>query len=216
MSDNIIDSFLKNHAYKSINNTNNIQIANNNDKTVCGIGSLKVNNIEFLNFLNEIIKKYNINSVLDLGCGDLNYINEYIIKSNLRYLGLDASIDLTNYNIDTYKQYDNLNFGVCNIIKDNIPKNYDLILIKEVFIHFSDDLIIKSLNNIKNSNPTYLLISGHTENFQTKDHFNNLGWGFRKFESEKFIHHVFNNYKLIETFSDSNNIRKFNLYSINI
>jgi hypothetical protein len=57
MAHNTIDSFLKNNAYKSINNTNNIQIVNNNDKTVCGIGSLKVNNIEFFKFFKSNYRK---------------------------------------------------------------------------------------------------------------------------------------------------------------
>lgn len=211
-----MDSFLKYNAYKSINNTQNIQIINSNDKTVCGNGSLKINNIDFLIFLENIITKYTINSLLDLGCGDLNYIGEYIQKSKLDFLGLDASVDLISYNKNMYKDYENLKFDICNIIENDIPRNYDLILIKEVFIHLSDNLIIQSLNNIKKSNPNYLLISGHSDNFKNKDSLNNLGWGFRKFDSEKFIKNVFNNYKLLETFNDSNNTREFKLYMVNL
>ena len=117
-------------------------------ETVCGPGSKKSNNIEFLKFLDKTIKENNINSILDIGCGDMNYISPYLCKNkNIKYCGIDISTKIIEHN---NKNFSDLGiFKYMDVINDDLPKNYDLIIVKEVFIHLSDANIHKALSNIK-------------------------------------------------------------------
>ena len=87
----------------------------------------------------------------------------HIIKKipNINYKGMDIVNILINNNKKKYKNY---NFEVGDIITSNLGQN-DLIIVKDLFIHFSNN-IKKALNNIKKSRSKYLLVNN--SNFNKK------------------------------------------------
>jgi len=94
-----------------------------------GGGSLLQNNIEFLNFLNSL----KVSSILDLGCGDLQYITHLDNFNNIKYTGVDGS----KVNVSKIQHR-------ANIIHDDILTFrtdivYDLVLCKDVVQHIVGD-----------------------------------------------------------------------------
>lgn len=170
--DNEEDNSMQNY-FESIYNQDSPGMPDN--ETVCGAGSKSSANINWLNFLEFILKKYNINSILDIGCGDLNFIHPFLSKnSQIKYHGYDISSNLIQSNL---KRHPDISCSQLNICKD-IPKvEYELCIIKEVFIHLSRENVFRALHNVKsNHHIKYLLITGHTEDFSIIEE-NNSGAG---------------------------------------
>mgnify|MGYP001182788549 FL=1 len=138
-----------------------------NGETVCGIGSMKSMNVEFLDYLKDIVEEYDVKSIIDIGCGDLNYIKSFLDDNpHLEYMGVDISKPLIEEN---KRKFPHLNFEHHNICESLPHQEFDLCLIKEVFIHLSPSMVSKSLNNIKQGNNVkYLLITGHTNRLPPK------------------------------------------------
>jgi trans-aconitate methyltransferase len=65
-----------------------------------GPGSLIKNCTEIVNFLNYIIENNNFKSLLDLGCGDLQYISTLEKFHELDYTGVDCSKFIIKNHID--------------------------------------------------------------------------------------------------------------------
>jgi 2-polyprenyl-3-methyl-5-hydroxy-6-metoxy-1,4-benzoquinol methylase len=83
-----------------------------------------------------LIKSKKIKSILDIPCGDFNWMNEIKIdKLNVNYIGADVVEELVKKNKQKYKK-DNINFLKLNLTKDELPK-VDLILCRDCLIHFS-------------------------------------------------------------------------------
>jgi hypothetical protein len=152
-----------------------------------GPGSSLKESSETIRNLPLIFKKYNINTVLDLSCGDFNWMKN-VDLSKVEYLGTDIVDDLIKNNIINYKK-DNINFKVMNFIEDNIPK-VDLLISRDTLFHFSNDDIFKSIANIKRSESKYLLTTSYANKLLTKRPTNidieTGGWKFLNLELSPF------------------------------
>lgn len=102
----------------------------------------------------EILKKYRVGSVLDVPCGDFNWMQR-VDLSSVSYIGGDIVPDLILGNNNKYKS-ESIKFIVLDVIKDSIPK-VDLIFCRDCLVHFSYEHIQKTVNNIKASGSQYLL-----------------------------------------------------------
>lgn len=122
--------------------------------------------------LPELFKELNIKSLLDIPCGDFNWMKQ-IDLNGINYLGADIIPELVEKN----KQYagKNITFQHLNIIENPLPK-VDLILVRDCLVHFPDDIVLVSLKNIISSGSKYLLITTFTT--QTKNEVLN-DWGWR-------------------------------------
>ena len=145
------------HIYRS-------QIWNNKDPNVplSGPGSSIQNTTKIVSFLNDIIDKYDIKSVIDLGCGDCTWIpttNAF----NTNYLGIDIVVDITDIN---KKKYGSSKFIKGDITEMEIPKG-DLFIIRDVIFLLSDGNILKLFNNIKDKFK-YILISSCNNYYNRK------------------------------------------------
>lgn len=119
-----------------------------------GTGSDLKNTRVISTILPEIIQKYKINSFIDGGCGDMFWMKnvlEHPYLNNLEYLGIDLILgEINNKRFPKYK------FKKLDLIEDELP-SYDMILIRDVFIHLDNNQILKCLNNLKSSGIKYLL-----------------------------------------------------------
>lgn len=111
--------------------------------------------------LPKIIKELKIKNILDCGCGDLKWTSE-LLHSFESYLGIDIVNDLIFKNSFAYKDFENINFQVEDII-NYIPKaNIDTVLIKDVLVHLKNDQILTFLKNLRKSNVKYLIATNFT------------------------------------------------------
>ena len=101
-------------------------------------------------YVSRVIDFLNINknlTVIDLGCGDFN-VGSQIFKYTKKYIAIDVVSDLIERNKKLFISK-NLTFKSIDATYENIP-NGDLILIKEVFQHITNDDILAILKKILN------------------------------------------------------------------
>lgn len=121
-------------------------------ETVSGVGSLLVSTRTLRRELPLLFKKYSVTSVLDIPCGDFNWMKEVDLAA-IAYTGADIVEELIK---DNNARYPGIRFVQLDIIKDPLP-SVDLILCKDLMIHLSTDAIFSVIKNLKASGATYLL-----------------------------------------------------------
>lgn len=128
-----------------------------------GTGSLKCNNKEYIDFMNEFLKKHtDITKIVDLGCGDWQ-LHEHIHLENKEYLGIDIVEKVININNKKYGSK-NVSFKCIDFLDNELPVA-DLYIIKDVLQHLSDENIHKFLGKIKKAKYKYVLITNDISKF---------------------------------------------------
>ena len=112
--------------------------------------------IPYVEFVNSFIKKTNINSILDLGCGDFN-IGKNIYQNVKKYIGIDIVHDLIEINKKKFNN-DIIHFECKDFIEESLPKA-ECIIIRQVMQHLDNKSIFKILNKI--SDFKYVVITEH-------------------------------------------------------
>lgn len=126
------------------------------------ISSVKV----LIENLNKLISDYKIKSILDVPCGDFNWM-KHVNLSKLDYIGGDIVEDLISTNIKRYADFKNCSFKTIDIVNDKLPKS-DIVIVRDCFVHLSNKEIKKAIENIKSSGSNFLLTTTYV------DHFNNF------------------------------------------
>jgi hypothetical protein len=123
-----------------------------------GSGSAPEKNLNLRNKLVEIVKEYNIKSILDGACGDFYWMNLVLPKLNLdKYTGGDVASYIIKQNKKNYN-YNNVEFVHMDITKDKLP-DADLMIVRHALGGLSYNDIKLFLSNFHASNIKYLLIS---------------------------------------------------------
>jgi hypothetical protein len=102
----------------------------------------------------KLVDKYEIKSVLDIPCGDFNWMKE-IVHHFKHYTGGDIVDECIKTNESLYGKED-INFINFDLVKDDFPK-HDLLLVRDVIGHFPIEDGLQIVKNIVNSNCKYLL-----------------------------------------------------------
>jgi len=102
----------------------------------------------------SVLKRYGIEMLLDLPCGDFNWMR-HIDMEGIRYIGGDIVSDLILHHRRNYSSPVR-QFHEMDLITTKLPQS-DMIFCRDCFVHLSEDLIKLSLVNIKKSNSTYLM-----------------------------------------------------------
>lgn len=132
----------------------------NSTESVSGTGSEVAQVKSLVSNLIKLFNELNIKSVLDIPCGDFNWVKN-IDFSNINYIGADIVVELINKNNRLYAK-SQISFQVLDIITDSLPKS-DIIFIRDCFVHLSEEDIFKSIENIKLSGCKYILTTTFTE-----------------------------------------------------
>lgn len=103
-------------------------------------------------------KKLDIKSVLDVPCGDYNWMKE-VDKTAISYIGGDIVAAIIENNSKNYSA-ENVKFVVLDITKDKLPK-VDMILCKDCLQHLSDENVRRALVNFKKSGTKYLFTTSY-------------------------------------------------------
>ena len=145
-----------------------------NHESLSGPGSHIVNTTEIVDTLNTFIADNNIQSILDLGCGDWNWFKKINIQ-NAKYIGWDACDQMIADNSKFYGCA-NITFETKDIVTENYPYS-DLIICRDVLFHMTTDLSMHILEKVKSSCKYFICTSFNDvpENIPHK-----RGWGFYK------------------------------------
>lgn len=162
--DNVISQNQASRRFKKIINQEKLDIeypsfwTSGGAETVCGCGSMVKNMTNVIKQIPEILKQFDINNVLEIGCGDLNFAKHCVLNQNVNYTG----VDITRFK--TWDDYPNL-----NLIQKNIQEfekiESQMIICRDLFIHLPNEIILNILKKIKCD---FLL----TTNYLVKDNSN--------------------------------------------
>jgi SAM-dependent methyltransferase len=132
------------------------------EESISGKGSEKAQTEAIREKLPQLLNRYSIHSILDIPCGDFNWM-KLIPISGINYTGADIVKELIALNRKLYAE-PYINFEVMNITSTPLPES-DLILCRDCFVHLSFKHIYQALANIISSKSTYLLTTSfaHTK-----------------------------------------------------
>jgi glycosyltransferase involved in cell wall biosynthesis len=102
-----------------------------------------------------VVGEFGIKSLLDIPCGDLNWIKEVELDLDL-YIGGDIVSELIESNAERYGARGNKRFLKLDITTDALPQ-VDMILCRDCLVHLTFDDIYRAIANIKKSQSKYLL-----------------------------------------------------------
>ena len=179
------------------------KIWNNGDSKIplSGPVSSIENTIECSQLLNNLIYNNNCKSVLDLGCGDLNWISKTIFfnDSSIKYTGIDVVESLITLHLKTYPE----KLFLCkDITTYNLIIYSDIIIIRDVIFHLKNKEILSIFDNIKNKFK-YLLITSCKNHINT-DNFDKWHFSEKNINIEPFNKSYNFQIELYETFFNRN------------
>jgi hypothetical protein len=123
-------------------------------ETVSGPGSTIRYTEELRISLPDLLKKWEIRSLLDAPCGDYHWMSQTKLEG-IEYTGADVVTELIESN---RKLYPGVKFLVADITKDWLPKT-DAVLCRDCFIHLSNRQIKMAIQQFKSSGIRYMIAS---------------------------------------------------------
>jgi hypothetical protein len=129
-----------------------------------------------------ILKDLRVKTLLDLPCGDLNWMKSVDLGS-ISYTGADIVPQLIS-DLSARFGSSSKNFICLDATRENAGA-YDAIFCRDMLVHLSYKNIIRTLNNFKNSGSRYLLTTHFTDPRPFTD-LKKLGWRPINFTLEPF------------------------------
>ena len=132
------------------------------NESVSGLGSDLDVCEKIIKDLTVFIEENEIRSILDLACGDFNWM-KFVINNNPNiedYCGVEIVDEIVSNNNKKYSN-DKIKFTCKDVIKEEFPVNYDLVIVRDFFIHIKNDEIKKVIEKIKKSNAKFFGINSY-------------------------------------------------------
>jgi SAM-dependent methyltransferase len=111
-----------------------------------GSGSAERVNDDYVELVLSLIRRGNVRSIVDLGCGDFK-VGARMVESGVSYIGCDVYPKLIEQNSRKFGRA-NVTFRVLDIVADPLPEG-DLCIIRQVFQHLSNDNIVEVLRKAR-------------------------------------------------------------------
>ena len=155
----------------------------NSSESISGDGSEIAITKDLRSGLEKLFKSLSIESMLDLPCGDFNWMKK-VDLTGVDYIGADIVESLIDSNQHLYG-LNNVKFLTLDVTNSELP-NVDLIFCRDCLVHLSFKDIYRALINIKKSRSKYLII---TSFFNTKINKDIITGEWRKlnFELQPFL-----------------------------
>ena len=134
---------------------------NSKGEGTSGTGSKFTNDNKFyVKQVLDIIESNNITNVCDIGCGDWE-IAKHIDwdKIGVKYTGIDIVKDVVERNQEIYGS-PSINFKHGNILEMTC-ENYDLVLIKDVLQHMTDEDVCVATDKLLKDNSFLFMTNGY-------------------------------------------------------
>ncbi|HPF77746.1 MAG TPA: class I SAM-dependent methyltransferase [Alphaproteobacteria bacterium] len=140
----------------------------NGKESISGQGSDLSETSILLDKLPAFLKKYNIKTMIDLPCGDYNWMRHLEFNFD-QYTGVDIVGDIIEKNNQRFGS-DKKIFKQKNCLIDDIG-SADLLFCRDLLIHFSQKDVFRFFENLKNADIEYILtthfLSGENINIVT-------------------------------------------------
>ena len=171
-------------------------------------------NLKYTSDMSRELQKFfiekNIKTILDIGCGDFIWmnllLNEYHIYD--KYLGLDIVDELIKNNKKKYSN-NKISFKTFDLVKNEIPNGFDIILVRDVFIHLKNEQIINFLDLLKNLNVKYFGVTstpslGKNNELKTVGRYRDINIEIEPFNFKDYVSKI----------DEKNNNYTLNIYKI--
>lgn len=135
------------------------------EESLSGGGSTLQATQSIRTFLATFIEECAIKTMLDVPCGDYNWMRH--VEKKCQYIGGDIVPAIIENNQAQYSSA-NVQFRLIDITKDALPQ-VDLIFCKDCFQHLSYQNIKKALNNFKSSGSKWLLTTSYPKTIRNHD-----------------------------------------------
>jgi len=127
----------------------------NSQESKSGIGSELQHTQVLIEELPKLLHKYNIGTILDIPCGDYNWMKEIDLDgTDISYIGADIVPELIQENKRKY--HGSEAWSVLDIVNDPLPR-MELVIVRDCLGHLSEDNARRAIRNIKKSGSKYLL-----------------------------------------------------------
>lgn len=132
----------------------------NSGGTPSGAGSTMEQTARIRAQLPELLERHGIRSMVDVPCGDFNWIGTLDYRFD-RYVGGDIVESLVERNRQRHSAPER-EFQRLDIITDSLPRA-DVVLCRDCWVHLSTPQIQRAIRNVARSDCTYLLTTTYTE-----------------------------------------------------
>jgi len=131
-------------------------------ETVSGVGSELASTVAVREKIPPLFKELNIHRVLDVGCGDFNWMQKLVPGFDY-YFGVDVVPALIKSNREKYGS-ENVHFH-CGYIQnmDVAFSDFDIVVLNDVLVHLPFKEIFSILQHLKASGVTYVLMTHFTQ-----------------------------------------------------
>jgi len=136
-------------------------------ETISGTGSTKEQTNVLANELGHMIKELGIKSILDAGCGDLNWIKDVNMNGS-KYIGVDIVDRIILDSRQKFMNKEKMDFYCMDIIADPSPC-VDLIICRDTLVQLPYTEIMLILSNFKKSGSKYILMTHFSGNRKNND-----------------------------------------------
>ena len=151
-------------------------------ESVSGPGSSLKQTKEIRRVLPKLFEDLHIKSILDIPCGDFNWM-KHVVSKGIIYTGADIVSSIVDQNKQKY-QTESIHFLRLDLLKDQLDR-FDIVFCRDCLVHLSNDDILVALSNIKRSGSTYLVTTTFPEEAKNKD-IPTGGWRPVDFEKQPF------------------------------
>lgn len=135
------------------------------DESLSGKGSNLAVTEKLRNELPGFLRKHQVTSVLDIPCGDFNWMRT-VDLGDISYIGADIVPELIEGNRkfedDTHR------FEVLDLIDSPLPQA-DLVFARDCFVHLSTEHIMGAVENIRASGARFLMTTTFPESATNQD-----------------------------------------------
>lgn len=102
----------------------------------------------------SLIKELEVESFLDIPCGDFNWMKE-IVDEIPEYIGADVVPKMIE---DNKEKYPDIDFRVLSVIDSPLPQ-VDMLFCRDCLVHLKTENVKRSLKNIKAAKPKYVVLT---------------------------------------------------------
>ena len=136
------------------------------DESVSGKGSENKQVRYIKQALPDLFADFSITSILDIPCGDFNWMKDLELK-DIEYVGGDIVGDLVDKNKKSYQKAHRI-FMQLDLMRSELP-DVELIFCRDCLVHLSYADIREAIKNIQRSSATYLLTTSFIEQKINRD-----------------------------------------------
>ena len=112
-----------------------------------------------------LCREFGIRSILDIPCGDFNWM-KHVDLGSVAYTGADIVSDLIAHN--SLEAISNTRFCTLDLLKHKLPK-VDLVFCRDCLVHFSFKDTFTALRHVCDSGSVYLLTTSFTNHSRNHD-----------------------------------------------